>query len=205
MSQLIARYIRQDPRLPALLAKIRSSGKKTFLLTNSDWWYTSHVMAFLLGPDWTHGFHLVGVDASKPRFFSSGSPLRLVATLEQGFPQVPLACPPPGPLVYSGGDQATYCSLLGVLPHSVLYVGDHLYADVVQCTRSCDWRALLIVPELGRELGVCGAQEGVLEQLGALQRLLESSGGGLQEVKERLARLVETHGRGFGGSGSLFR
>ena len=59
------RYIRRDPRLPELLARIRRAGKQAFLLTNSDWWYTNHVMTFLLGPDWTAAFDVVGVDANK--------------------------------------------------------------------------------------------------------------------------------------------
>ena len=35
------RYVRRDPRLPETLARIRRSGRKTFLLTNSDWWSVS--------------------------------------------------------------------------------------------------------------------------------------------------------------------
>ena len=43
------KYIRKDPRLSPLLLGIRTSGRKSFLLTNSDWRYTSHVMKYLLG------------------------------------------------------------------------------------------------------------------------------------------------------------
>jgi hypothetical protein len=35
---------------------------------------------------------------------------------------------------------------------SVLYVGDHLYADVVRTKRSMGWRTCLIVPELTKEI-----------------------------------------------------
>jgi 5'-nucleotidase len=34
----------------------------------------------------------------------------------------------------------------------VLYVGDHLYADVVKSKRTCKWRTCLIVPELRKEV-----------------------------------------------------
>ena len=66
-----ARYIKTDTRMSAMLSKLSSANKKTFLLTNSDWWYTNSVMTFLLGDSWTSMFNLVVVDACKPRFFSS--------------------------------------------------------------------------------------------------------------------------------------
>ena len=65
-----AKYIKLDSRMEAMLMKLRSADKKTFLLTNSDWWYTNAVMTFLLGDCWTSFFHLVVVDGCKPRFFS---------------------------------------------------------------------------------------------------------------------------------------
>ena len=65
-----SKYIKVDPRMKAMLTKLRSADKKTFLLTNSDWWYTNAVMTFLLGESWTLYFNLVVVDACKPRFFS---------------------------------------------------------------------------------------------------------------------------------------
>ena len=152
------RYIRRDPRLPELLARIRRAGKQAFLLTNSDWWYTNHVMTFLLGPDWTAAFDVVGVDAGKPRFFGSGKELQVVATLEAGTPKVSVTTPPAGPRVYSGGHQAAYCALLGVPPEQVLYAGDHLWADVIRCRKQCAWRTVLVVPELEREIQVSERQ-----------------------------------------------
>ena len=64
-----------DPELPLTLHKLRSSGKKLFLLTNSQWDYTTHVMSFLLEgqiseyPSWRHFFDVIVVGAHKPRFF----------------------------------------------------------------------------------------------------------------------------------------
>ena len=45
----IEQFVRRDHRLPAMLERIRQSGRKTFLLTNSDWWYTNNIMNYLLG------------------------------------------------------------------------------------------------------------------------------------------------------------
>merc|ERR1711874_321705 len=35
------KYIKKDCRLATLLERLQSEEKKTFLLTNSDWWFTN--------------------------------------------------------------------------------------------------------------------------------------------------------------------
>ena len=62
------------------------------------------------------------------------------------------AAPPPGPLVYSGGNHQAITRLLGAQGPDVIYCGDHLHADVVKCRKLCEWRTLLIVPELRQEV-----------------------------------------------------
>ena len=44
----LPRYVRRDGRLPLLLRRLREEGRQTFLLTNSDWWYTQQIMRYLL-------------------------------------------------------------------------------------------------------------------------------------------------------------
>ena len=92
------KYIRKDERLESSLTRLKSMGKKLFIVTNSDWWYTNNIMQFLLGHSWRSFFHLVIVDAWKPKFFSSTKELvRLdLGEDDQGIP------------VYSGGDQVVY-------------------------------------------------------------------------------------------------
>ena len=41
-------YVHKDERLPILLNRMRESGVKVFLLTNSDYWYTNKIMGYLL-------------------------------------------------------------------------------------------------------------------------------------------------------------
>src|SRR5262249_56255680 len=58
----IGRYIFRDPELGPALHKLRSGGKKLFVLTNSLWDYTDVVMSFLLDgvvseyPSWRNYF-----------------------------------------------------------------------------------------------------------------------------------------------------
>lgn len=46
-------FVHKDERLPMLLSRIRESGAKIFLLTNSDYKFTNRIMTYLF--DFPHG------------------------------------------------------------------------------------------------------------------------------------------------------
>lgn len=46
-------YLKKDERLPMFLARIRESGAKLFILTNSDYNFTDKIMSYLF--DFPHG------------------------------------------------------------------------------------------------------------------------------------------------------
>src|SRR5437016_3494231 len=76
----LGRFIKPDPELPSALHKLRSGGKKLFVLTNSLWDYTDAVMRFLLDgrlpeyPSWRNYFDYIVVGAQKPSFFAEHRP-----------------------------------------------------------------------------------------------------------------------------------
>lgn len=49
----LEKYVKKDERLPTFLARLRESGAKTFLLTNSDYNFTNKIMTYLF--DFPHG------------------------------------------------------------------------------------------------------------------------------------------------------
>src|SRR5580658_1864799 len=71
----LPRFIAKDRELAPTLHKLRSAGKKLFLLTNSRWAYTDKMMTHLLEgqmieyPHWRNYFDVVVVAAMKPAFF----------------------------------------------------------------------------------------------------------------------------------------
>ena len=73
-------YIERDPGLAEALHRFRSSGKRLFLLTNSEWSYTDPVMGYLLDdtlpayPSWRNFFDVVIVSGTKPAFFTEDRP-----------------------------------------------------------------------------------------------------------------------------------
>src|SRR5438552_5860608 len=152
----LARYIQRDPELPAALHKLRSGGKRLFILTNSLWDYTEAVMSFVLDgrlpeyPSWRNYFDYVIVGAQKPAFFAEQHPF-----LELG-PDGKILRPTVEALergkVYEAGNLFEFERLSGHAGESVLYVGDHLYGDIIRHRKASQWRTCFVVQELEREI-----------------------------------------------------
>lgn len=173
----LERYLWPDPELARTLHKFRSAGKRLFLLTNSPWHYTEQVMTFLLGsalPEyhgWRNYFDIVLVAAQKPSWFKDGRPfmerdgdvLRNVeSSLERG-------------KVYEGGNLREFERLTQVRGSSVLYVGDHIYGDILRSKKESAWHTAMIIQELDAELNAYATSS---SDIGHLLRL--------DETRERL-------------------
>jgi HAD superfamily 5'-nucleotidase-like hydrolase len=150
-------YIVLDPQTPlALLDQLRA-GKRLMLISNSEWPYAKRIMSFAfdryLEPDhtWRDLFELVIVGARKPGFFSYNLPLFSIADEEAGLLE-PVAGPIPGPGAYLGGDATKVEEYLGLSGAAILYVGDHIFADVKMSKSRLRWRTALILRELEEEL-----------------------------------------------------
>jgi 5'-nucleotidase len=59
-----------------------------------------------------------------------------------------------GSAVYSGGSSEVISKLIGAKGRDVLYVGDHIFGDVLKSKKLHGWRTFLIVPELNEEVTV---------------------------------------------------
>lgn len=174
-----ARYITRDPHLAEALHKLRSAGKKLFLLTNSPFSYTDSVLRFLLGdalheyPSWRNYFDVAIVAAQKPRWFQDGRPL-----LERDGDVLREV---PGPLekgrIYEGGSLPDLEAKLGVPGSSILYVGDHIFGDILRSKKDSSWRTAMVIQELDAELE---AHEGCREEI-RMQRQLEEARGNLED------------------------
>ena len=153
-------FIPKDPQLALALDRLKREGKKLFLLTNSEWSFTAGVMGHLLDgqdvarPHWTDYFDLVVVSSRKPAFFlETPEPKSL-----EGHPRC-----------FMGGHTAWLEAQLGAQGEQVLYVGDHIYGDVLRSKKNASWRTLLLVPELERELKLLEAKADELRDLQKLE------------------------------------
>ena len=194
----LPRFLVKDLELGPALHKLRSGGKKLFLLTNSFRDYTEAVMSFILDgvlpeyPSWKNYFDVILTGAQKPGWFSEKRPVMQLSprgeivgeasTFERG-------------VVYQGVSLQEFERLGGIGGDRVLYVGDHIYGDILRSRKSSLWRTCMIVPELEPELAWLEKNTASLEEMARLEELrarlddeISARKTGLNALDRRLER-----------------
>jgi 5'-nucleotidase len=187
-------FIVKDPLLAETLHKFRSSGKKLFLLTNSLWDYTDAVMRFLLDgerkayPSWRNYFDMVIVGGAKPAFFNERRPFVQIDTTTN----LPMAHEVKALLrdrVYQGGNVITFQEMTRIRGDNVLYIGDHIYGDILRLRKQHMWRTAMVLQELEREIAVGDRLEGQIQDLDLLDRRRRNLESELDFAGMRLKRI----------------
>lgn len=195
-----ARFIVRDPQLAPTLHKLRSAGKKLFVLTNSRPAYTQRVLSYLLDdglPEYKSFrsyFDAIVCTAKKPAFF-----------VEKGHHIVPVepGTPPPDHgfvpgRLYEGGSLDALDALLGVPSDQVLYVGDHIFGDVLRAKKETAWRTCLILQELTEEMAVRERIADEVTRWDALEDLTENLVDEVRHHKQRIEALERALASGEG-------
>jgi HAD superfamily 5'-nucleotidase-like hydrolase len=149
------RFVELDPDIPLTLLDQQNAGKKLLLLTNSEWHYTQAMMTyafdrFLPERTWRDLFDLVVVSARKPAFFSTSSPMFEVVSADGLLrPYLPGR---ESSRTFLGGSATEVEHLLGCSGDEILYVGDHIFADVKVSKSVLRWRTALVLRELEKEI-----------------------------------------------------
>jgi len=136
-------FILKDPELPGALDRWKRAGKKLFVVSNSEWSFTNGVLSHMLDgqdparPGWEDYFDVVVTSSRKPVFFEEPQP----AVPTEGHPKA-----------FTGGNAAWLEQQLGAFGEEVMYVGDHIYGDILRSKKNVSWRTLLLIPELGAAL-----------------------------------------------------
>ncbi len=151
------RFVVPDPDVPLTLLDQFHAGKRLLLITNAEWAYARRIMEYAFDPHlpkgavWRDLFEMVIVSASKPGFFSSSNPLFRIVDEERSLLEPHLGRPTKG-AVYFGGCAADLEEHLGLHGDQILYVGDHLFADVHVSKALLRWRTALVIRELESEV-----------------------------------------------------
>lgn len=177
-----ARYVIRNERLAVTLHRMRSAGKKLFLLTNSYPQYTDHLMTYLLDgilpeyKSWRQYFDVSIAGGTKPDFFTGDTPFYKVddqsyessGEEHKAFERN---------VMYLHGNLTTFTELTNISPARVLYVGDHIYGDILRSKKSTTWRTCMLVQEMEAEM--------------ALVHELHEDYQALHDNEEELARLTQ--------------
>jgi len=187
----LPRFVVRDAELAPTLHKFRSAGHKLFLLTNSRWSYTDRMMTYLLGgsmteyPTWRHFFDVVIVAAQKPAFFQQRRPLEE----RVGDELRPATHPLERGKVYQGGNLHDLERLLGVTGDRILYVGDHIYGDILRSKKESSWSTAMIIQELDAEVLAHEASHTDLARMRLLEEDLEKLEDELRFYQARFKEL----------------
>jgi hypothetical protein len=192
------RYVVQDPEAALALLDQKAAGKKLLLITNSEWSFSSKMMAHAYdrhlpeGMTWRQLFDVVIVAARKPAFFTERGPFFEVVD-EEG-----LLRPLVGPLraggIYLGGSAAQVERDLGISGDEILYVGDHMFGDVHVSKRTLSWRTALVLRELEAEVSALEAYRPTELRLMTLMREKEVLEARLSQARLTLQRIHAGYG-----------
>ncbi|MCP4574413.1 MAG: HAD-IG family 5'-nucleotidase [bacterium] len=183
----LGRYFLKDPDLVATLERLRSGGRRLFLLTNSEADYTAAVMNHLVGGapgSWEDLFDLVVCFARKPGFFvARGKGEPIPAGEYDLMPNRSGHC-------FNGGDAFFLEKAIGHSGDEILYFGDHTFGDILRSKKSVGWRTAMIVPEVAEEADALWPLRREQRELLAVEEHLED----LVLERDRLAELDQDNG-----------
>jgi 5'-nucleotidase len=181
------RFIPRDPEMILALLRLALGRRKLILLTNSDWAYADGVCSYLFDnalpglQSWRQLFDLVIVSSGKPAFFREQRNFTEID--ERGREKASCRAPAWGG-VYAGGCLEGMMQLLECRGERVLYVGDHIYGDIVTSKRESTWRTLLIVRELEEDFRKRAELTYEMEQFADLQRRLADAGHRMDQLSD---------------------
>ena len=151
----LAKFVIQDEEVVRGLEKYKKHGKHLFLLTNSDFHYSKALLDFAINPflqgkTWSDLFEIVIVEAKKPRFFYDNLSFLKINPKDGTMTALNEGIRHGG--IYYNGCAKRFTSDLGVAGDDILYVGDHIYGDILRLKKDCNWRTALVIEELGEEI-----------------------------------------------------
>lgn len=152
----IERFVYRDHKLALTLHKFRSAGKKLFLMTNSYYRYTDALMTYLFAgelpqyPSWKNYFDVIIVGAKKPQFFAGHN--LFVEVLDDGELSPATVAGLFKGHVYQSGNLGDFNRWVNARSDGILYVGDHIYGDILKSKKSTLWRTAMVVQEMQEEL-----------------------------------------------------
>ncbi len=167
----VKKFIVQDPQSVEALEKFKKHGKKLWVITNSDYEYSKLLLDYAINPflkehgTWADLFNLVITVASKPKFFTDKMPLLAID------PKTGLMRNHHGKIedgIYQGGYAQTIQKNSGLSGEQILYLGDHIYGDVLSIKKTCNWRTALVIEELFTENEALEKSAAISDEINAL-------------------------------------
>ena len=155
ISNNLDHYVIKERQVVEGLKRYVHFGKKIFVLTNSDYLYTKLLLDYAMNPflskheHWSDLFEFVITSANKPRFFYDNLTFLKINPDDASMSNLPNKIVAG---IYQGGNAKKFTDDLQLNGDEILYIGDHIYGDILRLKKDCNWRTALVVDELGVEI-----------------------------------------------------
>lgn len=153
----IANYVTLDEELVRGLQTYKRFGKKLFVLTNSDFAYSKVMLDYVINrylpknESWQNLFDYTITLSNKPRFFYDNLQFLRINPANGNMTNLHKEVTPG---IYQGGNAKQFTKDLSIAGDEILYIGDHIYGDILRLKKECNWRTALVVEELGTEIAM---------------------------------------------------
>mmetsp|Transcript_8732 Transcript_8732/g.14174 ORF Transcript_8732/g.14174 Transcript_8732/m.14174 type:complete len:573 (+) Transcript_8732:383-2101(+) len=147
----VEKYIEFPHHLREILERFKSSGKKLWLVSNSQFWYVDGGMKHVIGDDWRDLFEVVIVGAGKPGFYTNDNPFREVSARTGRIKFKPIEQLEEGG-VYTQGSIKQLLRITKTSGEKVLYLGDSIFADLSEARRSYGIATGAVIHEVKEEM-----------------------------------------------------
>lgn len=190
----LGKYLVKDPKVVAGLEKYKRHGKKIFVLTNSDYFYTKALLDYAINPflqqhkSWEELFEVVVTFAQKPRFFYDNLKFLKVDPTNGSMTNYDEKLVPG---IYQGGCADVFTRDFGLEADEILYIGDHIYGDIVRLKKDCGWRTAMVIEELDQELASNHKAQPINDDIESLMEQKEPLESELTELMTLKAEKVE--------------
>jgi HAD superfamily 5'-nucleotidase-like hydrolase len=168
VEEKIADFVIKDPECVEGLERFVKHNKKLFLVTNSEYHYTKLLLDYAINPflkdhsHWSELFEFTITAAQKPSFFTEKRRFLKIdpktGTMTNQDSKIT-------PGIYQGGCATTFTQDLNLSPDEILYIGDHIYGDIVRLKKDCAWRTALVVEELEHEVQKLRETQAVTDEI----------------------------------------
>lgn len=151
----LSHYIIKDEVVVQNLEKFKRHGKKIFVVTNSDFHYSKLLLDYAVLPflkdhkSWQDLFEIVVTFAQKPKYFYENNRYLKVDPITGMMSNIEEKL---GPGLYQGGSAKQFTKDLDLDGDDILYIGDHIYGDILRLKKDCNWRTAMVLEELHEEL-----------------------------------------------------
>jgi HAD superfamily 5'-nucleotidase-like hydrolase len=151
----LKKYIIQDPGVVKVLKRFKKAKKKLWVITNSDFHYTRLLLDYTINPylddgdTWAELFDIVVTSATKPRFFTDK---RMFYEIDVKTGYLKNTRGPFTKGIFHGGSANVLQVDNELSGEEILYLGDHIYGDILALKKTCDWRTALVIEELVDEI-----------------------------------------------------